>query len=478
MRRQVGKYLGSFVAIVALIVWGLIVGVYIVLNQDSRPVFPLLEKPRIALNAQFTDAQAVVPGQGQSVRIAGVEVGKIGAVSLQNGLAMVRMDIYPQFAERVHTDSSALLRPRTGLKDMFIELDPGTTSEPVMREGGTVPVQNSSPDVDPDEILATLDTDTRAYLQLLVNGAGQGLKNHGNDLREVFKRFAPLHQDLAKVTGALADRRDELAQLIHNYGVLATALGDSDDELETLVTAGNKTFQALGSQDANISRAVALLPGALRQSSATLAKVDTLGDELGPTLRSLEPALRSLDDANEELLPLARQGEPEIRNDIRPFIRDAKPYVANELKPAAGNLRKAVPELTTSFLELNRFVNMLAFNPKGQGQEHALNPTSGQDPVTGNVDTDRNNREGYLFWLHWVAANGNSVFSTRDANGPFRRVLLQLSCQGVRGLFDAQAEAFETQLPGPLKALAVPLTTTALTLVFGQDPTDNPLCPV
>ena len=37
-----------------------------------------------------------------------------------------------------------------------------------------------------DEILAGLDTDTRSYLKLLINGAGKGLKGRSDDLREVF----------------------------------------------------------------------------------------------------------------------------------------------------------------------------------------------------------------------------------------------------------------------------------------------------
>lgn len=484
MRRSIGKYLTEFIAIVAMIAFGIFVAFYIVLNQDSRPPIPLIEEPRVPMNAVFTDAQAVVPGQGQSVRIAGVEVGKIGAVKVEDGLAVVRMDIYGPFASRIHTDATALLRPRTGLKDMFIELDPGTDDEPVMQENGSVPVQNSSPDVDPDEILATLDTDVRAYLQLLVNGAGGGLNNHGNDLREVFERFEPLHRDVKRVASALAARRDSLAHLVHNYGALVTELGQHDDDLELLVSAGSETMRALGSQDANISSAVALLPGALEQTATTLTKVDSLGDELGPTLNSLRPALASLDDANEDLLPLAKQGEPELRNDIRPFVKQATPYVGDDVKPLAKNLKKAAPELTTSFLELNRFVNMLAFNPKGQSNEHAEKPISGAEPVTGNFASDRNRREGYLFWLHWVAANGNSVFSTRGPDGPYRRVLLQLSCQGLQGLFDAYSAVIFDQLDAvapPLTVLTDQFTQVVLTLVFGQNPQEvlsNPaLCP-
>ena len=47
------------------------------------------------LNAEFTTAQAVTPGQGQAIDIAGIQVGKVGAVSLEDGVAVVRMDIEP-----------------------------------------------------------------------------------------------------------------------------------------------------------------------------------------------------------------------------------------------------------------------------------------------------------------------------------------------------------------------------------------------
>jgi phospholipid/cholesterol/gamma-HCH transport system substrate-binding protein len=469
MTHAIRKYLSDFIAIIVMIVAGVGIGIYILLSQDSRPTVPFFEEPPVPMQVEFTDAQAVVPGQGQSVRIAGVEVGKIAKVEIEDGLAVVTMNIQPQFVERVHQDATALLRPRTGLKDMFIELDPGSTDAPQMPENGTVDVQNSSPDVDPDEVLATLDTDTRAYLQLLVNGAGQGLQNRGNDLREVFKRLEPLHRDIKRVSGALATRRDQLARLVHNYAQLTAELANNDTDLERLVTASNKTFGALASQDANISRAVALLPGALRQSQVTLAKANQLGQVLGPTLNDLRPAVRELDEANEDLLPLARNGDHQIRNQLRPFVRVARPYVGNYVEPAARNLAKAAPELTTSILEINRFLNILAFNPAGAGQEHSTHPRSGAEHLTGDDVADRNRKEGYLFWLHWVATTGNSVFSTRDANGPYRRVLLQLSCDSIQGLFDEQAAVFKEAFP---PVLADALTEATLTLIFGQDPLD------
>ena len=180
------KHLGDFAAIIAMAVIAIGIGAYIIFNQDARPAIPLIEDTPVKMEAEFSDAQAVAPGQGQSVRISGVEVGKIGVVELEDGLAVVTMNIEPDYAERIYQDASALLRPRTGLKDMFIELDPGSSATPPLGENGRIPVQNTAPDIDPDEILAALDSDTRAYLQLLVSGAGKGLDNNGDDLREVF----------------------------------------------------------------------------------------------------------------------------------------------------------------------------------------------------------------------------------------------------------------------------------------------------
>ena len=77
------------------------------------------------MEAVLESARAVAPGQGQSVRVAGVKIGDIGDVELEDGRAVVELEIEQRFKGLVREDSTALLRPKTGLKDMFIELDPG-----------------------------------------------------------------------------------------------------------------------------------------------------------------------------------------------------------------------------------------------------------------------------------------------------------------------------------------------------------------
>jgi len=406
------KHLGDFVAILAMFVLGIGVAGYILANQRVR--FPFVEEKPFLVKVELPNAQAVQPGQGQTVRVAGVRVGDIGDVELEDGVAVVELALDAKYEGLLRTDATALLRTKTGLKDMFLEVDPGR-GEP-LPEGGRIPVENTQQDVDPDEFLSVLDQDTRDYLKLLISGAGKGLDGHGSDLRETFARLGPLHRDLARFSRAVARRRDNLKRLIANYGSLTTELGRSDEDIVRLVAASNEALSGFAAADEDISLAVSRLPGALSETRLALGKVDPFARRLGPALESLRPAFRELDDANRAVLPLVREATPIVRDEIRPFTRVAQPFIG-DLGRAARPLNKGNDDLAISFGELNRFFNIGAFNP------------GGAEELTGNLAVDRERQEGYLYWLGWTAQNTVSLFHTGDAQGPFRRFSASgLSC--------------------------------------------------
>jgi phospholipid/cholesterol/gamma-HCH transport system substrate-binding protein len=431
MTRVIRKHLRDFLALGVLALIGIGVAGYIISQQEARPYFPIIETSPYEIKVEFSDAQAVIPGQGQTVRVAGVQVGKIGKVEPKNGVAVVSMQLERKKIEngelKILSDATAQLRPRTGLKDMFIELDPGVDGEE-LEEGDTIPVQNSEPDVDPDEFLSALDTDTRSYLQLLINGAGKGFANGGGrDLNAIFKALEPTNRDLRRVTSAIAERKQELKRLITNYGDLTNTLADRDNEVRRLISASNETLSAFAQENDNIAEAVARLPGALRQTEDTLARLGPFTQVLRPTLESLRPAFRQLDETNREVLPLVREAEPILRTQIRPFVQIARPYV-QDLRPAARNLRTATPDLERSLFQLNRFFNMAAYNPNGR------------EPLPNNINDARSRDEGYLFWVGWVAQHTNSLFSTSDASGPFRRAYFGLGCDLIRAEVASEPE--------------------------------------
>jgi phospholipid/cholesterol/gamma-HCH transport system substrate-binding protein len=437
MTRAIKTHMGDFGAIIVLLVLSIVVAGYVLSHERFR--FPLIDSAPFTLNAEFSTAQAVTPGQGQSVRISGVQVGLIGNVSLKNGEAIVQMNLDDQYRNLIHTNATALLRPKTGLKDMFIELQPGSKSAPVAKQGWTLPVSNTLPDVDTDEILSSLDGDTRNYLQLLVNGAGQGLQGKGgSELAQVFERFEPTHQDLARLNKAVAVRGRDLQQLVNSLQRLNTSLSHNQSQIVRLVDASSTVFRAFASQDTNISAAVRDLPGTLAQTTDTLNKVTTFANLLGPTAKNLLPAAKALPAANAAVTALAKPSAPIVQNQIRPFVVAARPLVRN-LKPAAQNLAAATPSLTKTFNVVNRFVNMLGYNPG---------------------DTEH----GYLWWLAWLDHNARTLFATQDANGDFRPLFLQASCATYTQLVDqvgATAGGAGSELESLLNLTPI-LTTSGL----------------
>jgi phospholipid/cholesterol/gamma-HCH transport system substrate-binding protein len=417
VRNAISKHVRDFAAIIGLAVVAMAVAGYVLSHQRLR--FPIIQQAPYKLKAEFSTAQAVTPGQGQTVRVSGVRIGDISKVDLSEGRAIVTMDVDPQYKGIVHTDATALLRPKTGLKDMFVELNPGTKSAPVAKAGYTIPVRNTLPDINPDEVYSALDGDTRDYLRLLISGAGEGLHKRGYDLQEVFRRFEPTHKDLALVNKYVALRHRNLRRLIHQLNVLNGALAQKGDDLAELVSTSSTVFRALASQDQNITRAVGDLPGTLRQTTQTFGKVKTLADVLGPAVTKLRPTVKALNSANKEITPFATEAAPILRTEIRPFVRDARPVV-RDLKPASKNLAAATPDLTRTFTVLNHLFNMVGFNPNGR---------EGPD----NPKRD----EGFLFWLAWLDHNGTALFSSSDANGPFRPVTLGAPCTTLKQTGDA-----------------------------------------
>jgi phospholipid/cholesterol/gamma-HCH transport system substrate-binding protein len=418
MGKAIRDHLRDFLAILGLLIVALVATYIIVQNQRLR--IPLLEEKPFELKAEMTTAQAVTPGQGQTVRVAGVRVGDIAAVEYDEGHAVVTMDIDRKFLP-VYKDATVLLRPKTGLKDMFLELDPGTNYDPNTEEdefqnGETISIANTAPDTNIDEVLSALDGDTRAYLRLLLTQGGQGLNGRGKDLGKLLGSLGPINRGLARLNTEVAKRKDNLARLIHNMNLLFGRVGQDGEGIQQLVTASDQALGAIASQSPDVQRTVGLLGPTLRTTRVALEKTDQLATVLGPAINSLRPFARRLKPINDSLASLAQTTYSPVKNDIRPFVRNARQPVRN-LRPAAKNLVAATPRLTDVAEKLNKLFNMAAYNPGGA-----------QDPGTPGRD------EGYLYWLGWLGHVGNSTFQSQDAHGVYRHIFLVATCNTVKSI--------------------------------------------
>jgi phospholipid/cholesterol/gamma-HCH transport system substrate-binding protein len=404
MRRAIREHLRDFIAIVTLLVLGLAATIAILSQQQAvyPSWIPFLGDDRFELKAEFTSAQAVTPGQGQTVNLAGVEVGDVSKVELEDETAIVTLSILEEYADLIHEDATMLLRPRTGLQDITIEVDGGSPDSATVEEDSTIPVSQTQPNVQPDEVLATLDGDTQAYLRLLLEGGAQGFGDHGRELSAGLRRLEPFARDVAKINRLLAQRRQNIRRSIHNFRLVAEELGNNDEQLAEWVDSSSAALRGFANQEAAIRETLREAPSALRQTQRALRSSNRFSLASAPALRKLTPAARTLGPALEETRPFFRQTAGPIRSQIRPFTRAVQePF--RHVEQAAGPLDQASKSLTSGLTELNDVFNALAFNPDG-GQE------------------------SYLFWAAWLNHNLNAVSFIQDANGPIPRGLVMVTC--------------------------------------------------
>jgi phospholipid/cholesterol/gamma-HCH transport system substrate-binding protein len=314
------------------------------------------------------------------------------------------MDIQPKYMELIHPNASFLLRPKTGLNDMLVEVDPGSGKKSI-EDGAHFTLDQTEPNTNLDAFLSTLDADTRQYLQLLVAGGAQGIGGRGKQLSNAFRRFQPFVHYTAKLNKAIAARRVELSRVIHNFGQLTTELGRNDAAVKRFVTSSRAALGNFANEQESVQAAFEEFPSALQAARAGLASSNRFSQAAYPTLIKLIPQAQALTPAFRATERLFDETTEPIRDQIRPFTREVRPVLTHGAE-AAEPFEKTVRNFGNSLGGFNSFLNELAYNPKGL-------------------------KESYLFYLPWLNHNFNASFNIQDAGGPILRSLTLISCTGA-----------------------------------------------
>jgi phospholipid/cholesterol/gamma-HCH transport system substrate-binding protein len=289
---------------------------------------------------------------------------------------------------------------------MEVDIAPGRPSTGRLRAGTAIPVGQTTTPVDADDLLDSLDADTRTWFTSLITELNGGTAGRGRDIRKLLMALGPTSAQLRQVGDLLAARRQELSLIVHNLGVLTQATSQKDAQLRTAVQAGDRTVQALAGQDIALRAAITRLPGTLSTTSHTLADLTGFANALGPTATALIPTARRLPATLRDTQTLFQGAALLPLNEIPAFVKAVTP-LAQQLTPLQKDLRQTVPALIDSFKVLAYATNELAFNPGGH------NP-------------------GFLYWFAWFAHNADSFISNSDANGPVWRTLVLFTCPGLK----------------------------------------------
>ena len=120
MKHAIKSHLVEMFAVLGLLVLAAAIGGYILSQQRFR--FPLIEHQPKLLEVELDNAQAVQPGQGQTVRVAGVQIGQISDVHVEDGVAVVQIEIDEQFENVMNLDRDMWLKEIAMHDDLFFKL--------------------------------------------------------------------------------------------------------------------------------------------------------------------------------------------------------------------------------------------------------------------------------------------------------------------------------------------------------------------
>jgi phospholipid/cholesterol/gamma-HCH transport system substrate-binding protein len=401
------------VGLIAVVV--IVIAVFLAFTKDIPFTKPY------QLNAVFENAPPIQ--KGQAVRIAGVDVGKVSGVEALGGdspAVEVTMKLDEE-ALPIHENAEIKVRPRIFFEgNLFMDLRPGSPDSPEADDGYTIPASQTSAPVQIDQVLGTLQTNTRRDLKKLLVGYGDAINGEpqpGEDddqvpevqgltaaeaLNKSLDYSADSLRDTAIVNQALlgTEARD-LSKLIGSQQKVFSALASRENQLKDLITNFNTTMGALASEENNLSDTIAELPEVL--------------DAANPALDDLNAAFPPTRAFALEIIPGVRETPATIEAGL-PWIRQTRALLSkDELQGLVDVLQPAVADFAT-FVDgqVDLLPKLDAFN---RCQLEVVLPTQEQRIQDGNLTTGLRNYEEFFQSL--VSLTGES--QNFDGNGSYVR---------------------------------------------------------
>ena len=385
----------------ALVVLGTAVGGYILSQQRFNPPW----QADLIFDATFEATPAISPGNGQEVRIAGVAVGDIREASVSDdGNAVLTLAVSEDYP--VYDNARVVLRPKSPLNEMYVEIDPGGPPGVPLEDGDVLPVGRSTAPVQIDAVTGHLDDNARYALTSLLSESDTALANASSTLPDGLRGADAVLTDLQPVVAELDTRRERIASLVTALSRISSALGRDDERISRLADSLQTTLTTVAGQSGPLEDALGQLPDLNTQLRAATLGVTELAGELDPALVEIREASDVLPDA------LSRTDDSVEQLDT---TLDVLTPVLSSARPVVGDLRPVVSDLDAALDDLVPVSERL-------------------EPVTAGLVP-------YLTDLQAFVYNTNSVVSLRDANRGILRGLLQAS---------------PTSLPLPLQGLATP----------------------
>jgi phospholipid/cholesterol/gamma-HCH transport system substrate-binding protein len=321
------------------------------------------------VTAEFQNASQLV--KGNLVEVASVRAGTIKDISLgPHGSALVKMEMDSDYSP-LHEGTTATIRSQSlsGIANRFVQLNMPTASQrgPPIPDGGTLPLTDTTSEVDLDQFFNTLDKPTIAHFKQVIKGFAHAYDGVGPPTNRGFHYLNPFLSTSRQLFSELTLDEQRFQHLIVDTASLSGALAERAPDLEQFVSNTNRMMGAIGSENKNLASAIGELPNFMRNFNTTSVNLRATLDDLDPLVNDSKPVAKKLRPFTHQLRGFATDAVPTIRR-LQRIIR-------------RGGADNDLVELTKLQVPLSR-IAVGPVNRNGASRQGAL-PESRQALVGG-----------------------------------------------------------------------------------------------
>jgi len=250
------------------------------------------------------------------VQIGGRRIGRVADIKLSNNnLAEVKIQVDEPYAP-LHQGTTATIRSGSlsGVANRYISLAPGPNNARKIDDGATLGLDKTTTSVDLDQLFDTLDPKTRKSLQDVIRGSATQYEGKGKQANEALKYFSPTLSTTSRLVDELDRDQQSLQDFIVYTARATTALAEKRDDVADLVSNANTASGAIASESDSLNQALSVLPRTLRQANTTFVNLRSTLDDLDQLVDASKPVAPKLAPFFRQLRPLVTEARPTIQD--------------------------------------------------------------------------------------------------------------------------------------------------------------------
>ncbi len=281
------------------------------------------------VNAIFQNASQIV--SGDLVEVAGNPIGTVSNIALTpQGDAQLTLAINNKAFDPLRQGTQATVRELSlsGIASRYVSLQLGSAGNPSIPNNGAIGTQNTTSEVDLDELFNTLDAPTLKGLQDVFQGSAAQYAGRGKLAQAAFAYLNPAVASSSMLFRELNRNTRQFTNFIVKTSNLVSDVATRSSDLSGLVAHLATTTEALAAERVPLGQSLQQLPGFMRLANTTFVNLRHALDDLTPLVDDSKPVAPKLQKLLVQLKPLAEDAVPTVR-DLSNII--SRPGAGNDL---------------------------------------------------------------------------------------------------------------------------------------------------